>query len=77
LSDLVEHLHQALTLPDGAVLATGTGIVPDLDLTLLPGDLVEITIDEVGTLSNPVAEAGSIDWLAAAADDPSVRDRSR
>ena len=59
------------------MLATGTGIVPDLDLTLRPGDLVEITIDEVGTLSNPVAEAGRIDWLAAAADDPSVRDGAR
>lgn len=77
LEDLVTHLGRALTLPDGAVLATGTGIVPDLDLTLCPGDLVEITIDEVGTLSNPVAMSTTIDWLAAAADDPSVRERTR
>ncbi len=77
LGDLVEHLHRALALPDGAVLATGTGIVPALDVTLQPGDLVEITIDEVGTLSNPVAPSATIDWLAAAADDPSVRERSR
>jgi len=77
LGDLIEHLHRALTLPDGAVLATGTGIVPGLDLTLRPGDLVEITIDEVGTLSNPVALSTTIDWLAAAADDTSIRERPR
>ena len=59
------------------MLATGTGIVPGLDLTLRPGDLVEITIDEVGTLSNPVALSTTIDWLATTADDPSVRERSR
>ncbi|MDQ4053888.1 MAG: fumarylacetoacetate hydrolase family protein [Actinomycetota bacterium] len=77
LGDLVTDLRTALALPDGAVLATGTGIVPGLDLTLCPGDLVEITIDEVGTLTNPVARSSTIDWLAAAADDPSVRERSR
>jgi 2-dehydro-3-deoxy-D-arabinonate dehydratase len=77
LDDLVEHLHRALTFPDGAVLTTGTGIVPGLDLTLRPGDLVDITIDEVGTLSNPVAVSTTIDWLAAAADDPSARERFR
>lgn len=76
-ADLVTHLGTALTLPDGAVLATGTGIVPALDLTLRPGDLVEITVDEIGTLTNPVALATTIDWLAAAADDPSLRERSR
>lgn len=77
LGPLVEHLCRALALPDGAVLATGTGIVPDLDFTLRPGDLVEITIDEIGTLSNPAAPSATIDWLAAAADDPSLRERSR
>jgi 2-dehydro-3-deoxy-D-arabinonate dehydratase len=77
LGDLVEHLRRALALPDGAVLATGTGIVPGLDLTLRPGDLVEITIEGVGTLSNPVALSTTIDWLAAAADDTSARERSR
>jgi 2-dehydro-3-deoxy-D-arabinonate dehydratase len=77
LDDLVEHLFRALTLPDGAVLATGTGIVPDLDFTLRPGDDVEITIDEIGTLSNRAALSTTIDWLAAADDDPSVRERFR
>lgn len=77
LDDLVPHLRRALALPDGAVLATGTGIVPELDFTLRPGDVVEITIDEVGTLTNPVAVSTTIDWLARAADDPSQRERHR
>lgn len=73
LDDLVGHLRRALTLPDGAVLATGTGVVPDLDLTLLPGDVVEIAVDEVGTLCNPVVGTSDLGWLAGAVDDPSVR----
>jgi 2-dehydro-3-deoxy-D-arabinonate dehydratase len=73
LDDLVDHLRRALTLPDGAVLATGTGVVPDLDLTLLPGDVVEIAVDEVGTLRNPVVGTSDLGWLARAVDDPSVR----
>lgn len=77
LGDLVCHLRRALTLPDGAVLATGTGIVPDLDFTLCPGDLVEITIDEIGTLANRAVTSTTIDWLAAAVDDPSIRERYR
>ena len=77
LSDLVDHLRCALTLPDGAVLATGTGIVPALDFTLLPGDVVEIVVDEVGSLANPVTESGAFSWLAAAADAPSRRKELR
>ncbi|WP_107772276.1 fumarylacetoacetate hydrolase family protein [Nocardioides sediminis] len=73
LADLVDHLRRALTLPDGAVLATGTGVVPGLDLTLLPGDVVEIGVDEVGTLRNPVVATSDLGWLAEAVDDPWVR----
>jgi len=76
-SDLVDHLRRSLTLPDGAVLATGTGIVPALDFTLLPGDVVEITVDEVGSLANPVAESSALAWLAAAADDHFTRKEHR
>lgn len=46
--------------PDGALLMTGTGIVPDPPFTLQAGDLVTITIDGIGTLKNPVALATSI-----------------
>ena len=55
LSDLVDYLCRANHFPDGAALATGTGIVPELDFTLQPGDVVEIEIDDVGRLVNTVA----------------------
>jgi 2-dehydro-3-deoxy-D-arabinonate dehydratase len=45
----VEDVH-----PDGLILSTGTGIVPDLSFTLLPDDEVRIDIEGVGTLINPV-----------------------
>jgi 2-dehydro-3-deoxy-D-arabinonate dehydratase len=54
LDDLVEHLYRALTFPYGAILSTGTGIVPDLELSLSDGDIVHIEIDGIGTLTNPV-----------------------
>lgn len=43
--------------PQGAVLLTGTGIVPPDDFTLHPGDVVSISIDGVGTLVNTVVQA--------------------
>jgi 2-dehydro-3-deoxy-D-arabinonate dehydratase len=52
--DLVGHLYHGQSFPDGAVLSTGTGIVPDIDFTLRPGDVVEIDISEVGRLTNSV-----------------------
>jgi 2-dehydro-3-deoxy-D-arabinonate dehydratase len=57
--DLVDHLSRALTLPSGAVLLTGTGIVPDPPFTLLPGDRVLVAIDGLGTLANPVRAVGT------------------
>jgi 2-dehydro-3-deoxy-D-arabinonate dehydratase len=72
-SDLVQHLRRALTLPDGAVLATGTGVVPTLDFSLQPGDLVEISAEGIGRLVNPVVPSAEIGWLAAAVDDPLQR----
>jgi len=58
LADLTEHLIRALSLPDGAILLTGTGIVPAAPFTLLPGDTVLIEIDGLGVLQNPVIEVG-------------------
>jgi 2-dehydro-3-deoxy-D-arabinonate dehydratase len=40
------------------ILLTGTGIVPGDDFTLAPGDVVNISIAGIGTLSNPVVQAG-------------------
>jgi 2-dehydro-3-deoxy-D-arabinonate dehydratase len=60
LDDLVEHLYRQYDLPEGAILSTGTGIVPELDFTLVAGDSVAITISEVGTLTNPVVDASTL-----------------
>lgn len=54
VSELVAYLVAAQDFPAGAVLSTGTGIVPGLDFTLVEGDVVEVTVESVGTLSNPV-----------------------
>lgn len=52
--ELVAYLGRALSFPDGAVLLTGTGVVPPESFTLAPGDEVQISIDDVGTLHNVV-----------------------
>ncbi|MFF3784076.1 fumarylacetoacetate hydrolase family protein [Streptomyces sp. NPDC001933] len=54
LDDLAGYLFAADVFPDGAVLATGTCLVPDLPFTLAGGDIVEIEIGEIGTLTNSV-----------------------
>jgi 2-dehydro-3-deoxy-D-arabinonate dehydratase len=51
---LVQWLGREYSFPNGAVLLTGTGIVPPDDFSLAVGDVVDITIDGIGTLSNPV-----------------------
>jgi len=56
--DLGGWLFRALEFPDGVVLLTGTGIVPDADFTLSPGDEVEIAVEGVGILANPVVSVG-------------------
>lgn len=53
--ELVGFLFRDNTFPTGAFLMTGTGIVPGDDFTLHSGDVVKITIDGIGTLSNPMA----------------------
>jgi 2-dehydro-3-deoxy-D-arabinonate dehydratase len=54
--DLIGWLARDNSFPNGAFLLTGTGIVPKDDFTLQAGDVVEITIDGIGTLSNPVVQ---------------------
>jgi 2-dehydro-3-deoxy-D-arabinonate dehydratase len=53
--ELSSWLFRDNSFPDGVLLMTGTGIVPDDTFTLVPGDRVRISIDDVGTLENPVA----------------------
>lgn len=45
-------------VPVGAWLLTGTGLVPDPPYTALPGDVVSVSIDGLGTLVNTVATVG-------------------
>jgi 2-dehydro-3-deoxy-D-arabinonate dehydratase len=54
LPELVDWLWRGQDLPVGAVLLTGTSIVPPPELSLRPGDRVAITITGLGTLTNPV-----------------------
>jgi 2-dehydro-3-deoxy-D-arabinonate dehydratase len=52
--ELVDYLYRANHFPHGAVLSTGTGIVPDMDFTLRDGDVVTIDIAGIGLLTNTV-----------------------
>ena len=56
LEELVDWLGRDNRYPDGAFLLTGTGIVPPDEFSLAPGDLVRISIDGIGTLTNPVIQ---------------------
>jgi len=53
-TDLVGHLWRSQTFPHGAVLLTGTGVVPDESFSLAAGDHVSITISGIGRLDNRV-----------------------
>jgi 2-dehydro-3-deoxy-D-arabinonate dehydratase len=52
--ELARYLGRELSLPNGAFLMTGTGIVPPDDFTLAPGDVVEISVGDL-VLINEVA----------------------
>jgi 2-dehydro-3-deoxy-D-arabinonate dehydratase len=53
--ELVNYLFAEYTFPKGALLMTGTGIVPDSSFTLASGDEISISISGIGTLTNTVA----------------------
>ncbi|MDB4813740.1 fumarylacetoacetate hydrolase family protein, partial [bacterium] len=55
LEELVEALYRELDFPNGAMLMTGTGVVPGTDFTLTSGDVVKIEIQGLGVLENIVA----------------------
>ena len=54
--ELADFLFRSQSFPHGAVLLTGTGIVPPDNFTLRPADVVRITISGIGTLENSVVE---------------------
>jgi len=53
LEDLAGYLGRETSFPTGAFLMTGTGIVPEDDFTLEPGDATEISVGEL-VLENTV-----------------------
>ena len=53
--DLAAYLFRECSFPQGALLMTGTGIVPPAPFTLQHGDAIRITIDHIGSLENRVA----------------------
>lgn len=59
IPELIQCLSAVVTLRPGDVIATGTpagvGIGHTPPRYLAPGDVVDLTIDEIGRLSNPVA----------------------
>ena len=56
LENLIQWLSRDNSFPQGVFLLTGTGIVPDSQFTLLPGDTAQISIDGIGTLTSPVVQ---------------------
>lgn len=52
--ELVSYLRRHNTVPESAVLLTGTSLVPDEGLSLAAGDTVHIDIENVGRLVNDV-----------------------
>lgn len=54
LEDLAQWLGKEMWFPEGAVLLTGTGIIPPDEFTLIHGDRISIEIDGIGRLQNSV-----------------------
>jgi 2-dehydro-3-deoxy-D-arabinonate dehydratase len=54
MAELIGFLFSAEHFPEGVVLSTGTGIVPEMEFTLQEGDQVTVRIEDVGTLTNAV-----------------------
>ncbi|EMA46923.1 fumarylacetoacetate (FAA) hydrolase [Halococcus saccharolyticus DSM 5350] len=52
--ELASALTKSNPVPETAVLLTGTALVPDEEFTLHPEDEIEITIENIGTLTNTV-----------------------
>jgi 2-dehydro-3-deoxy-D-arabinonate dehydratase len=58
VTELVRWLGLENSFPQGAILLTGTGIVPPDDFSLVAGDLVSIDITGIGRLTNFVEHKG-------------------
>ncbi|MCC6177084.1 MAG: fumarylacetoacetate hydrolase family protein [Chloroflexi bacterium] len=54
LDELVTYLFREDDFPDGAIISTGTALVPDSPFTLEDGDVVDIAIDRLGSIRTSV-----------------------
>ncbi|MBI5757254.1 MAG: fumarylacetoacetate hydrolase family protein [Planctomycetales bacterium] len=54
--ELISWLGKDNSFPNGAILLTGTGVVPPNEFTLAAGDIIAIDIVGIGTLTNPVVQ---------------------
>lgn len=54
LDELISYLFRQCSFPDGCILMTGTGIVPEDSFTLHHGDEIQISIAGIGKLVNRV-----------------------
>jgi 2-dehydro-3-deoxy-D-arabinonate dehydratase len=54
IEELVGFLKAYNEIPPASVFLTGTGIVPPDDFTLIDKDVIEIRIEKIGKLTNPV-----------------------
>jgi len=54
-TELTTYLFSECDFPNGCFLMTGTCLVPSSDFTLREDDVVEISIDKIGTLINTIA----------------------
>lgn len=52
--DLIAYLGRSNSFPQGVILLTGTGLVPGDDFTLEEDDVIHITIEGIGRLTNTV-----------------------
>ena len=52
--ELLHFLFREMSFPTGCYLMTGTGVIPPSDFTLQSGDVIHITIEPIGTLTNVV-----------------------
>jgi len=56
LDELVEYICRDNLVPPGTAVLTGTGIIPPDDFMLKDKDIVEIEIENIGVLRNPVLQ---------------------
>jgi 2-dehydro-3-deoxy-D-arabinonate dehydratase len=70
VAELARFLFREDEFPAGAVLSTGTSLVPDLPFTLREGDRIGISIAEIGELVNTVVRGKAA--LTGAAESPAA-----